>query len=140
MNCNFYKRQLDTAYKAMMDAWDAAVDAVKEAKHFVAISSVDGFPAWRKCFFGETGAAYEKAFAEYERVRALYDSKEDELKATTKREKLEWEAAHPEEAAEKKRKAKLARYKRLAEQKEAAIARLECELQEIEQKMRELEG
>ena len=136
---NCYKEQYEAAIKAMHAARDAAVQAVKDAKHFPVIAN-DGIPAWDRCFFGETRKAYEEAEADFFRISALYLKKEDELKALAKQEKAEWEAAHPEEAAAKKRKAALARYKRLAAQKEAAILKLQEELKELEEKMEALEG
>lgn len=132
---NQYEEALDTAAKATQDAWDAAVKAVRETEHFTVLGA-DGIPDWKECFFGKTKEAYENALEEYRRVCTLFIDREAELK----REKKEWEAAHPEETAEKKRQASIKRYERLAREKKAAIDKLQKELTEIERKLEELEG
>ena len=86
MNCNFYQRDYDRAYTIMMKARDAAIQAVKDAGYFIT-DPEDGFPAWRRCFFGETRKAYEEAVANYEVIRFLYEAKEAELNAWAKRNK-----------------------------------------------------
>ena len=70
----------------MTKAWYAAVRAVKDAKHFIAMAD-DGRPDWRRCFFGETLQAYEKAVADYEAILPLYKAKEAELNTWAKKNK-----------------------------------------------------
>lgn len=55
-------------------------------------------------------------------------------------EKKEWEAAHPEIVAERKRKAKITRYKREIREAQEEIERLQKLIERKEKALKEIEG
>lgn len=77
--------------------------------------------------------AEEKAWQE--KIKA-----EEEKRERKAKEKKEWEAAHPEIVAERKRKAKITRCKCEIRKAEEEIARLQKKIEWNQKRMKELEG
>ena len=86
---------------------------------------------------------YVRKVAEIEAEIAAWRAEreaEEKKAAEKKAAKAKWEAEHPEEVAEKKRKANIKRYKTLIKKQKEEIAKQEKELAYLERKLKELEG
>ena len=82
---------------------------------------------------------YVKAVEEIEKEEAAWRERIEAEKRKAQEEK-EWEMAHPEIVAERKRKAKITRYKREIREAQEEIERLQKLIERKEKALKEIEG